>query len=224
MKKLSNQVVSNQIGIHENLETIVLKNKHANFLKPYTEVALNIFTNIESWILEQGERPLILDLCCGVGESTFHLANQYPDNLVIGMDKSLDRIERNNAFKKSLPENMYLVRADIIDLLRQFAEKKAKYQIEKIMIYYPNPYPKQKHLKLRWYGHPLFKTIMDFHCPIEVRSNWKLYLEEFSVAALLYGDFEIITEEYIPEIMITPFERKFANSFHQLYRTSLKPL
>ena len=177
---------------------------------------------IEKWIEEKDNLDIILDIGCGVGESTYHLGQEFKDALVIGIDKSLDRLNRNNEFKQKLPANILLVRGDIIDLWSLFLKNSDKYNILKQYILYPNPYPKQKHLSLRWQGHAIFPTIMQLGSPIEVRSNWKLYLEEFLAAASEFGvQSSDGVQVYKPTIVQTPFERKYLESSQILYRLEL---
>ena len=46
------------------------------------------------------EVPLLLDSCCGTGRSTWNLAKVRPDAFIIGVDKSIARLERNAAFRE----------------------------------------------------------------------------------------------------------------------------
>jgi tRNA G46 methylase TrmB len=62
--------------------------------------------------------PLILDTGCGVGLSTLHLAAQYPDHFVIGIDQSADRLARNTHWDGPEPANLCFVRADLVDYWR----------------------------------------------------------------------------------------------------------
>lgn len=225
MKKESNPVISNQVGVHENILPLLERYKITKFKKPYSEESIKSFAEIRKWVSVMGDKPLILDLGCGVGESSFHLGSKYSDCLVVGIDKSLDRLERNNSFKKELPDNILLVRGDLIDLWRMFYENQGEFKIKKQYILYPNPYPKKKHLKLRWYGQPVFSSIMNLNCPMELRSNWSQYLEDFLFASKvfhpgLHGE----VEQFVPEVCVTPFERKFLNSSQCLYRLVIKPL
>lgn len=224
MKNESNSVTTNQTGIHKDLNKILDRNKLFEFKKPFTDFSINTFNEILSWIEKNPNKEIVLDMCCGVGESTFHLSKKYKDCLVIGIDKSLDRIDRNNDFKKNSPENMLLVRGDLIDLWRLFSSHKNQLKIKKQYILYPNPYPKQKHLKMRWHGHAVFPFILSLGVEVELRSNWKLYLEEFQYAAEQFGfRKDIKVDIFVPECLITPFERKFHNSNQDLYSLNIKP-
>src|SRR4051812_45543862 len=103
MRANSRPVQSNQSSIHEQLATIVAKHARTRFLKPITAFNRAAFDlSIAAW-RDAGEAPLILDAGCGVGLSTFHLAAQFPDHFVIGVDQSADRLDRNNIWSGIVP-------------------------------------------------------------------------------------------------------------------------
>ncbi|MBT4793465.1 MAG: SAM-dependent methyltransferase [Halobacteriovoraceae bacterium] len=226
MKKSSRLLESNQEGIHPNLSKILATNKLKKFSKPFSSHSLSAMAEIESWIEKQGsEKEILLDLCCGVGESTFHLATEFPEKLVLGIDKSADRIQRNNSFKHNPPINMIILRADLIDISRLLANKKDCYNFSKQYMYYPNPYPKKSQIKKRWYAHSVFPYLLELNIELEVRSNWKGYLEELVIAAEFFG-YQVSRklEPFIPEKLITPFERKYFESGHILFEVAVSPL
>ena len=160
---------------------------------------------------------IILDSCCGVGQSTRLLAKQNPTALVIGVDKSAHRINRNvdeveHDDGRGKVENYYLVRADLNDFYRLVVA--ANWPVNKHYILYPNPWPKAKHLQRRWHGSAVFPQIIAVGQNIILRSNWLLYLEEFQLAAeLLSFKGEISTVNVTQPL--TPFEAKFHASGQQ---------
>lgn len=223
MKKDSNPVISNQTGVHENIDSLVERYNKTSFKKPFSQASLKSFEEIKSKVNQRPNNNIVLDMGCGVGESSFHLSSEFPDSLVVGIDKSIDRLQRNNDFKKDAPANMLLVRADLIDMWRLFFDHKELFNIKKQLILYPNPYPKKKHLKLRWYGQPIFKYILGLGCTIELRSNWEQYLKDFLFTTQLFlPKVESKVECFVPKNIMTPFERKFLNSSQELYRLILE--
>ena len=91
------------------------------------------------------------------------------------------------------------------------------WQIDKHYLLYPNPWPKSAHLGRRWHGAPVFPAILKIAEKLEMRSNWRLYLEEFRMALALAGvDSEI--EAFQPDTYLTPFERKYHQSQQKLWR------
>ena len=218
MEYCSKSVYSDQNGIHEDLPHLVKKFQKLPYLKPISEKILKEGAELVDWVQRAGNPGVILDMGCGTGESTYNLARKYSNNLVIGIDKSKDRILRNNAFKKEMPSNMRLILGNIVDWWLYFEKIQGQIKIKKQYILYPNPYPKQKHLKLRWHGQPIFKSIMGLNSEIEVRSNWEIYVQEFRFSMQNYSvnpinDIESIT----PQNYISPFEKKYYLSGQEIF-------
>lgn len=202
----SKTIISNQDSIHEKLTEVVTRHLAHPFQKPYSQHTLDAFAAVKSAV-EQHTGNIILDACCGVGESTKNLAHKYPEALVIGVDKSGHRIERNSEF--IMPDNGLLVQADLNDFYRLVAQQ--QWSISKHYVLYPNPWPKAKHLQRRWHGCAIFPTMIKLAPETELRSNWLIYLQEFQVALKLAGVESSITELTTSE-PITPFERKYLAS------------
>ena len=99
MRGNSKAVTTNQQGVHEKLKGLVNRYLHSENHKPIQQHTQDVFTQVVKWINQQqittGEPPIILDSCCGVGESTWRLAQAHPHALVIGVDKSLDRVQKH---------------------------------------------------------------------------------------------------------------------------------
>lgn len=216
MKQPSREISSNQKGIHPDLEAIVEKYILSAFRKPITAFNLQAFEIAEKWYQKNPDN-FILDSCCGVGESTYHIARQYPDAMVIGVDQSEHRIESNSDWE--LPKNALLLRADLIDFWRLAADN--GWKLRRHFLLYPNPWPKKKHLQRRWHGHPVFPVLKQLGGELELRTNWQLYAEEFSLAMKLLTGQASMTEKWFPQSPITPFERKYQSSGQELYRVRL---
>ncbi len=217
----SKVIVTNQTGIHEKLEEIVEKHLSHAFQKPYQQHTKMAFDEINK-IVQAFDGPVILDSCCGVGQSTRLLAKRNPNALVIGIDKSAHRINRNveEAFDG---DNYHLIRADLNDFYRLV--KEANWPISQHYILYPNPWPKSKHIQRRWHGSGVFPVLISLGDEIILRSNWLLYLEEFQLAADiagLVGEMTRVTQENNEE-PLTPFEAKYQASEQQCWQLIVKP-
>ena len=90
----SKAIVSNQTGIHEKLEEVVKKHLNHPSKKPYQAHTVEAFEEIDK-VVKAFSGEVILDSCCGVGQSTRLIAKRHPNALVIGVDKSAHRINRN---------------------------------------------------------------------------------------------------------------------------------
>ena len=218
----SKAIVTNQPGIHEKLAEIVNKHIAHPSQKPIQAHTQQAFNEINE-IVQAFSGEIILDSCCGVGQSTRLLAKQNPDALVIGVDKSAHRINRNvdevehdNGAGKV--DNYHLVRADLNDFYRLVVA--ANWPVTKHYILYPNPWPKAKHIQRRWHGSAVFPQIIAVGQEIILRSNWLLYLEEFQLAADFLSFKGEITTVNVTQ-PLTPFEAKFHASGQQCWQLQI---
>lgn len=207
----SRQVSTNQHGIHPGLDRIVSRHLEAPNRRPYPPHALESFARAQAFLESQG-KPLLLDSCCGVGDSSRALAHRHPDHCVIGVDKSVHRLARERGRP---PGNLLLLRADLNDFYRLLAG--SPWVVERHTLLYPNPWPKAKHIQRRWHGSAAFPAILQLGGALELRSNWRLYLEEFQRALALAGVASDLEEIEVVE-PITAFEAKYRASAQPLFR------
>ncbi|MBO6505521.1 MAG: hypothetical protein JJ850_08610 [Kordiimonadaceae bacterium] len=209
----SRAIESNQSGPHERLEEVVSKHLRTVSRRPVADHTRLAFEAMQQWLGAGNSLPIILDACCGVGDSTRNLAAQHSDHLVVGIDKSIKRLSKERAVAD--PSNMLLLQADLNDFYRLLVQESI--QIARHYILYPNPWPKAAHLGRRWHGAPVFSDIIKVKGPLELRSNWKLYLEEFQLALKVAGIASEL-EPFTPETPISPFEAKYHASGQKLWR------
>lgn len=210
----SREIQSNQTDIHEHLETIVLRHLEHQFLKPISEHTQREFDHLND-LVQKNNCPVILDSCCGVGESTAKIAEKHPDALVIGLDKSAHRLSKNDYH--TVNHNYELARVDLNDFWR--LAQQADWNISHHYLLYPNPWPKSKHVQRRWHGAAVFPSLVALGGVLELRSNWSIYLKEFAFALKIVGKSSEIEPLNVTE-PLTPFERKYQQSGHQLWRLS----
>lgn len=215
----SKAIISNQEDINENLTDIVTKHLTTEFKKPISAHTQQAFDEVNA-LVQKFTGPIILDSCCGVGQSTRIIAKQNPDALVIGVDKSDNRISRNVEDQWQV-ENYHLVRADLNDFYRLVVQ--ANWPVDKHFILYPNPWPKAKHVKRRWHGSAVFPYIIQVGKTIELRSNWRMYLQEFQ-AALALAKIDSQLAELPEGEPLTPFEAKYLASGQQCWALTAKIL
>lgn len=217
MQHNSRPVISNQPGPHHDLARRVARALENPLRKPIAAHTHQAFEDVQAWY-QQRQSPLILDAGCGVGLSTRRLAERYPQHAVIGVDRSEDRLGRDHG---DLPANARLVRADLVDFWR-LAEQ-AGWAPERHYLLYPNPYPKAAHLKMRWHGHPVLPTVLALGGVLEVRSNWRLYVEEFALAVAQVTGRQAAVSVFSPNgDYLTPFEAKYHQSGQTLWRLCIE--
>uniref|UniRef100_Q47C16 tRNA (guanine(46)-N(7))-methyltransferase n=1 Tax=Dechloromonas aromatica (strain RCB) TaxID=159087 RepID=Q47C16_DECAR len=208
-------ISSAQDSPHRDLEALVRRHMAHPFQKPiadYNREALAVaLAARDAW---NPQAPLILDAGCGVGWSTQRIAETYPDHFVFGVDQSLDRISRGKPLP--MPANALLVRADLVDFWRLLAENRIR--LARHYNLYPNPWPKIGHLARRWQGHAVFPVWQALGGELECRSNWRIYIEEMALALSLLTGQVVLAEPYVTDDPITPFEKKYLASGHQLWR------
>ena len=208
-------ITSAQNGPHGDLEVLVRRHMAHPFRKPIADYNREAFAAaMAAYQNRQPGTPLILDAGCGVGWSTQRIAETYPDHFIFGVDQSVDRINRGKPLP--LPSNAVLVRADLVDFWRLLAENGVK--LARHYNLYPNPWPKIGHLARRWHGHAVFPTWLNLGGEVECRSNWPIYIEEMALALTQLTGQKVLAESFETDDPMTPFEKKYLASGHQLWR------
>ncbi|MFT7258486.1 MAG: tRNA (guanine-N7-)-methyltransferase [Glaciecola sp.] len=221
MESSPREVTTNQQGTHEDLADIVNKYRHCEFKKPIAQHTKQTFDSVIEW-LGSWQGDVIIDACCGVGESSIVLAQQHPNTKIIGIDKSSVRLDKHSHYKRQkdgdISNNVRVFQADLNDFWRLIADhlKTAKWTVSKQCLFYPNPYPKKAQVRKRWHASPAFIALLGCSTNIEVRSNWLTYLNEFQQALAIHGVKSQINQ--VSSVPITPFERKYTESGQSCWR------
>lgn len=214
----SRPVQSNQPGPHRRLEEIVRRHLRVPWQGPIHPASRKVYAELMARIGTGRNRqpPLVLDSGCGTGFSTARLAARFPDATVVGIDQSGARLKR---FNETMPPNMHLIRARVEDIWRLLRADGIRPAHNFLL--YPNPWPKAVHLKRRWHGHPVFPELIALGGQLELRTNWRIYAEEFALAAGICGNAAPPVVSFSVQSPLSPFERKYAESGHRLYRLGL---
>ncbi len=216
----SKRVSSNQKGPHQELEAIVRKHLQHSYRRPFAQHTLRAFEALKEGLgSEHPRQDIVLDSGCGVGLSTAQLALKHPGALVIGVDRSGQRLAGDpDAQLCRAYENYWLLRADLCDFWRLVQQN--GWTISHHYLLYPNPYPKKAQIGQRWHGHPLFKTIVEMGGQLSLRTNWPIYAEEFSLALQMLGQQAQVEQKIVQEPFLTPFEEKYVRSGHEIFELS----
>ena len=207
----SKAISSNQSEVHPDLLEVVSTHRESQWQKPTPAHTKAAARDAITWIHARNT-PIILDSFCGTGMSTAILAAQFPNHSVCGIDQSAHRLSKHQS---AGPENYRLFRAECETFWRELND--ARITIDKHYLLYPNPWPKKNQLKRRVHGHPSFTLLGELGGDLEMRTNWKLFAQEFDIAAATLG-FAGGIESLTVDGSLTLFERKYSQSGQALWR------
>lgn len=154
--------------------------------RPIAEHTKQAFHIAKEFVESHPQSKIILDSGCGTGRSTLLLSEMYPDYVVIGIDRSLARLNRNAVYRTTFQEmiesnnddanisddssvlaittpdrpNLLIIRAELSNFWRCAIDSGWSTLIHTHYLLYPNPYPKKSRLKSRWHAHPSFPLIL----------------------------------------------------------------
>ena len=210
----SRQIQSVQTTPHPRLQEVVRKHITMTYQRRPSAAGRSAFAGVAD---ELAQSPFILDAGCGTGASTLALAREFPDSLVLGVDKSAARLAAGQRLidRASAPANARLLHCELVDFWQLGVA--AGLRCERQYLLYPNPWPKPEHLMRRWHAHPVFPDILALGGAIELRTNWRVYAEEFAMALDIAGVANVC-EAFMTDAPLTPFERKYQASGHELWR------
>lgn len=222
----SRPVLSNQKGLHPRLQDVVRRHAQTRWRQPLHAPTVRVFSQIIETIQSLNtDQPLIIDAGCGNGSSTRRLSKRHPGALVLGLDQSAARLSRVGADREPRHDGDVLwARVELASFWRLALQ--AGLRVQHHYLLYPNPWPKSAHLARRWHGHPVFPTLIALGGVLEVRSNWAIYVREFSLACGVLGLAEPQPQSFTPApgAALTPFEAKYHASGHELWRLQVTEL
>jgi tRNA (guanine-N7-)-methyltransferase len=215
----SRPVSSNQSHLHPKLAKVVKRHLQTSYRCVISEHNIQAYKALTS-ALAKKPRALVLDSFCGTGHSTAALAARHAEHLVVGIDKSAQRLARHPPVTR---DNYLLLRADCEAIWKLLVADGLRVDYHYLL--YPNPWPKAAHLQRRIHGHASFPLLLHLAGQLELRSNWQIYVEEFGCAMHFSGYRGRVTRLINEEPALTLFEQKYQQSGHQLwsYTTSIIP-
>jgi len=204
-------VQSNQDAPHPRLHEIVSRHLHM----PYRRVPSDAGRRAFESVVDRLREPFVLDAGCGTGASTLTLAARFPQMFVLGVDKSATRLVVGQRLlaKDDGPRNAFLLHCELVDFWQLAAA--AGLRCARQYLLYPNPWPKAEQLKRRWHAHAVFADMLKLGGLVELRTNWRIYADEF-VQALHIAGCAGRCAVFAPSQPLSPFERKYGASGHEL--------
>ena len=130
------------------------------------------------------KQPLICDVGFGAGDSLLSLAQQKPNYNFVGIEVYRPGIGAVlNKIHKLEITNIRVVNADAIE----FIDKKIRHdQLAGMMVWFPDPWPKQKHKKRRLIQTEFLEVVvksMQKEAILHLASDWQPYIKFMQVQA-----------------------------------------
>ncbi len=221
----SSLVTSSQTALHPQLAALVTKHTSTQWRQPLHKPTIEAFAALLASDIDP-EQKIVLDSGCGTGVGTRHMAELYPDCLVIGVDKSKARLQKIPGSRFSSQSfifregNIVWLRAELASFWRLALQ--AGWHLHRHYLLYPNPWPKPGQILRRWHAHPVFPVLLKLGGQLELRCNWELYAREFATAAEIAACLDAQLTEGVNSAITTPFEDKYRNSGQKLYRVVIQ--
>lgn len=196
--------------------------RHSN---PYLNEVLNLdeylYTAHElkekSSIFANSSRPLVLEIGCYMGKNVLEIAQQNPHLNILGIDITYKRVVK--AAKKLKNFNIPNAKIAICDARMLFTEIIPDQSLHGVCIFFPDPWPKDKHEKNRLLSIQFIENLLKKLTPngfLWFKTDHKLYFEETNKLLLNLGFEHDLNNTLQPSsILGGPYETAFQKIFTQ---------
>ncbi len=121
-----------------------------------------------------------LEIGCGVGWHPIQYAQKNPNRCLIALEHGRDRFQ---SFSRRLARHAELknLQAWQADAIPYLTHRMPSQSLDRVMIYYPNPYPKNSQANKRFHRMPFFEILQDrmkSGATLEIRSNEAAYIAD----------------------------------------------
>jgi tRNA (guanine-N7-)-methyltransferase len=210
---------------------VVARHAGAPFRKPYADYNRAAFAlSFERYQRLAANAPLILDACCGVGESSVALARAFPAHYVIGVDQSATRLRRGQQRQQAQARVTRVTRGGGClacqprpgarrsgRLLASAARRRPAPRSPLPALSQPLAKNRPPAPALAWT--PGFSGAAGSRRSARMPQQLAdLHRRALSGGAATHWP-SGICEPFVPDLPMTPFERKYLDSGHGLFRT-----
>lgn len=96
------------------------------------------------------DRPVEVDIGCGLGHFLMHRAALHPDIQFVGIERMIDRVRRfNRKIDRAGFAHVQVLRAEATDALEQVFPPNS---IDRLFVLFPDPWPKRRHHRRRLFN------------------------------------------------------------------------
>jgi tRNA (guanine-N7-)-methyltransferase len=166
--------------------------------------------------------PLHVDLGCGDGSFLCELAQRYPDQNFLGIERLVGRVAKA-CRKASAMENVRLLNVESSYAIRYLLPERS---VETFYLLFPDPWPKRRHHRRR-----IVKTdfLNSIHRALADDSVFRIatdesdYFQQIRALAENHSGFAIVDAEDV-ELPLTKFERRFRGLGAPIHRLALRKI
>lgn len=146
---------------------------------PKYQVIYDPNTKISSELLFGNDQPLVLEIGCGMGETTAAIAQAHPEVNFVGCEVFVAGV---GALSKRIEEmelkNVRLFRHDAVEVVRDMISPDS---LSGVHIYFPDPWRKARHHKRRLVAQPFISMLASKIRPggyLHCATDWENYAEQ----------------------------------------------
>lgn len=167
--------------------------------------------------------PKVMDIGFGIGTTLYEMAKKYPSHDFIGVEVYRAGISQLlSKVDEAGLSNVKVYHADVVEVLNSCI---ADESLDRIQIYFPDPWPKARHHKRRLVNEQfvdlLTKKLVTGGI-LAMATDWQNYAEQMQLSAESCKKLEPYTGDDLLERPITKFERRGLKLGHQISELKYK--
>jgi tRNA (guanine-N7-)-methyltransferase len=163
--------------------------------------------------------PLHVDLGCGDGSFLCEMAQQFPKQNFLGIDRLIKRVEKVRRRAEKI-ENVHVLRADTLFAVRYLLPKCS---VETFYLLFPDPWPKRRHQFRRIFTRDFLDGVagaLENHGTVRVATDQLDYFHHIERLSRAHRHFEVVDDTDV--LPLSRFERQFREQALPIYRLTLR--
>ena len=167
--------------------------------------------------------PLELEIGCGNGRFLAANAAKHPERCYLGVERMIERLRRcSKKAQQGALTNLAFVRVEAGRFVREVVPDAA---ISAFYLFFPDPWPKRRHHKNRFFQPEMCQTLARILVPggqVFISTDHEDYFREMEKALSVDARFEPIAPLIRPEDEQTDFERLFLSKGEPIYNCAFR--